>query len=373
MRKMKNPAFLLVILLLGYATMLPAQESIYGLKTTKKNATSPTKDLSRPGSCWSHAGAALLEAEMLKSGKKEANLAEMDFVRNAYLYKADVMLNRDSTVRVDEKGIPYDVITYTETYGMAPEEAFMSSSSQPEDATSGEMDAILRGTLKMVQLKEGGKFTDRWKNTYDAALTRYIGDVKLKFNYKGEDYTPKSFAEKSGLKMSDYVMITSDNKKPMNTSIDLDVKNNWNHDKFYNVSLTDLTGALENAINNGYTVLWMGTLDNELIYADEKVAIVPMGSMPEAGKTEEPVPESNVSPTVRQEQFDAAYAGELSYLLVYGMSKDKKGNNFFKAKYVCQGGDQEINLSIPYFKLNTIYLMLNKNALSSGMRSQLNL
>ncbi len=377
MRRMKNLTALFLLFLMGISVVSQAQENIYGMETGKENPTTKPKDLKRPGSCWSNAGTAFLEAEWLRTGKKEVDIAELDFVRNAYLYKGDIYVKGDTALRVDEKGIPYDVITYTEAYGMAPEEAFMTSTGKPMDATSGEMDAILRGTLKMVQLKEGGNFTDRWKSTYDAALTRYIGDVKLEFNYEGVDYTPKSFAEKSGLKPADYVMITNDADQEMNKPFVLGVKNNWNKDEFYNVSLTDMTGALKNAVKNGYPVIWCGSIDNELVYAEENVAIVPAAGMPKQDESSEvaaePVPETTVSATMRQEQFEAAYQGNLSYLLVNGMAKDTNGNEYFTAKYVCESGDKELNLSKEYVKLSTIYLMLNKNGLPADLKSKLGL
>ncbi|MFP4470580.1 MAG: hypothetical protein ACLFPE_07845 [Bacteroidales bacterium] len=371
---MKNLTALLMLFLLG-TSVVQSQGSIYGFENTKENPTTKSEALKRPGSCWSNAGTALLEAEWLRTGKKELDIAELDFVRNAYLYKGDMYVKGDTGLRVDEKGIPFDVITYLETYGMAPEEAFMTTSDKPMDATSGEMDAILRGTLRMVQLKEGGNFTDRWKSTYNAALTRHIGDVKLEFTYDGVKYTPKTFAEKSGLKAADYVMLTSDSRGEMNRKMSLEVRNNWNKDEFHNVSLDNLTGALKNAVNNGYSVVWCGTLDNELIYAAESVALVPATQMPGEGDTEmtEPAPETSVSETMRQEKFEATFAGKLSYLLVYGMSKDKTGNEYFKAKYVCESGDKHLNLSKEYVKLSTIYLMLNKNGMPDNLRGQLNL
>lgn len=377
MRKMKNFKVLLVVLLSGLAAYSFGQESIYGITSVKEIPTTDSEKLDRPGSCWSNAGTALLEAEWIRTGKEKTDLSELDFVRNAYLLKSEIFLETDGEIRVDEKGIAYDVITLMEKYGMAPEEAFMKSPQNESNPKSGEMDAIIRGTLRTVQLKEEGQLTERWKNILNGALTRHLGDVKLEFTYRDVEYTPKSFAQKSGLEPSDYVMITSDTRNPLNESFVLEVKNNWNKSGFYNTGLMQMVDALDNAIAEGYAVLWYGNTGADYIFKEESVAIVPAVKMPEtdesAEKLTEPVPEASVSPDSRQTQFETLLDQKHDYMLIYGKSEDKNGKGYYMAKYVCEGGNKGLHLSDEFVKLNTVYLMLNKNALSGDMRSELGL
>jgi hypothetical protein len=162
---MKNFAriILTAIVLSAFTLAGLSQETFYGLQTTKELKTTDTKDLHRPGSCWANAGTAFLEAEWLRLNNTEMDIAELAFIRNAYLLKAEAYLTSDGSTRVDEKGTAFDVVALMAEYGLAPSDAFYKSEEKPMDARSGEMDAILRGTLQMVMEKENGVFSDRWE------------------------------------------------------------------------------------------------------------------------------------------------------------------------------------------------------------------
>lgn len=379
MRKIHSSLMLLVIYLLFSFAGLQAQETYYGLKSTKKLTTSPSKDLPRPAACWSNAGTALLEAELIKSGQKDVDLSEMDFVHNAYLQKSDFFLKNGGKIRVGGDGIASDVFLAAAQYGMVPEVGFMKSDKDPFGEDAGEMDAILRGTLRMVFDKEKGVFSERWKNTYDGALVSYIGEPRINFKYKDQDFTPKSFAENSGIKPGDYILISSDNRQEMFKPFVLPVNSNWSEQKAYNVAPEDLVTIMKNAIATGFTVAWGGDFVEKSVFAAENVAIVPASKMPgvKANETDklvmEPVTEAIVTPTMRQEKFQTLLNKELSYMLVYGLSKDKKGAEYLIAKNTCKSGDSELNLSEAYVKLNTVFLLLNKNSLPADLKVKLGL
>lgn len=378
---MKFPKLtLLIVALAGFALAAAGQEKYYDLKPVKQIKTTPSKDLQRIGSCWANAGTALLEAEWIKNGKPEIDLAEMTFITDAYRLKADAHLKSKGETRVDEKGIAQDVFTLMTSYGMAPEEMYMKSDYQPENASSGEMDAIIRATLHMVMTKEGGNFTENWKNTFDASLSRYLGETRISFPYNGNDYTPKSFAEASGLNAADYVTLTSDGKSNMDSKIVLTAKNNWSKTQAYNVSADNLVNSLKSAVNGGFTVIWYGAVPAEMIFAEEQVAIVPAGKIADLTKVKEgeekyfiPLPEKEVSASERQAAFEASAKAEQSYMLVYGISKDKNGGEFFIAKKACEGGDKILHLSPSFIKLNTAFLVLNKKGLPGDVKSKFGL
>jgi bleomycin hydrolase len=376
MRKFSK--FALLTLAFGCFSIFLQGQSYYELKPVKQVKTSPTKDLQRYGSCWSNAGTALLEAEWMRAGKPEIDLSEMDFIRNAYLLKAEAYLKSNGNVRVDEKLLANDVLTLMTTYGMVPEEMFMKSSETTQDSRSGEMDAILRGTLQMVMQQEGGNFTERWKSTYDAALSRYLGEPRYRFNFNNVEYNPKSFAETSGIVASDFVLLTSDNRSAMDKKMELPARSNWNKTQAYNVSAENLQKTLQSAVNSGFTVVWYGNLGADMIYANEMVAIVPAGKIAALTKTVEgveptwePLPEKAVTDADRQTKFEASAGSELDYLIIFGISKDKNGTEYIMAKKVCEAGNQTLHLSPAFIKLNTGYLMLNKNGLPKDLKTKL--
>ncbi len=376
----KFSMYALLTLAFGCLFITVQGQSFYDLKASKQIKTSPTKNLQRYGSCWSNAGTALLEAEWIRAGKPEIDFSEMNFIRNAYLLKAEAYLKSGGEMRVDEKLIAYDAITLMTTYGIVPEEMFMKSHETTQDSRSGEMDAILRGTLQMAMQQDGGNFTERWKSTYDAALSRYLGEPRYRFSFNNAEYDPKSFADASGFVASDFVLLTSDNRSALDKKMELPAKNNWNKTQAYNVSTENLQKTLQSAVNVGFTVIWYGNLDADMIYADEMVAIVPAGKIAELTKTEEgveptrePLPEKAVTDADRQVKFEASAGSDLNHLLIFGISKDKNGTEYIMAKKVCEDGNQILHLSPAFIKLNTGYLMLNKNGLPKDLKTKLGL
>ena len=369
----------LIVFLLFIAVASSAQETFYGLNVLKKIPTSPTKDLQRKGSCWSNAGTALLEAEMLMSGKKDIDLSEMDFIHNSYLLKGDYYLKTKGQFKVKEDGIPSDVILCLKEYGMVPEVGYMKSDKDPFAADAGEMDAILQGALRMVLDKENGNFSERWKNIYDGALLGYIGEPLINFKYGDQDFTPKTFAEKSGLIASDYILVSSDNRQEIYKSFVMPVKSNWSGQKAYNVAPDELAKLMKSAVEKGFPVIWCGGIVEKTIFESENIALVPAAKMPgvKANETDklvmEPVAEKVISPAERQEKYTATLNTEPGCMLVFGLSKDKKNNEYLLAKNVCKSGDKELNLSGAYIKLNTVYLLLNKNSLPAEIKLKLGL
>jgi bleomycin hydrolase len=343
-----------------------AQKADIDLKTIKTVKTTDSKALKRQSSCWSNAGTALLEAEWLRTGKPETDIAVMDFVHNAYLLKAQVYLDSDGKTKVNEVSPAIDVMKLAKVYGFVPETAYMYPQQDLMSPNTAEMDAMLRGTLAMVQQKENGNFTEKWQNTYNTTLMRYIGESKIGFDYNGNNYTPVSFAQYSGLNFDDYILVTSDVRSDINAKYDLQMAQNWGSYKFFNVVINGLNQTISNAIENDYAVLWYGNLDENAMVGDD-LAIV------SAGDKENPTAEKEVSADMRQEAFEKNIAKEQDYLLIFGISKDEEGRTFYQAKKACEAGNQIVILSEAYVNFNTIYLTINKNALPAAIRSGLGL
>jgi bleomycin hydrolase len=382
MKRMKLLLFtILALFAFSSLQVAIAQGSYYDLKVKKTVETTPSKDIQRVNSCWSNVGAALVEAEMIRTGKGTVDLAEMDFIHNAYLLKSDAYLSAKGEVQVTEKCIPYDVFKLMDTYGMAPESAYMKSDMDPMDKESGEMDAIIRGSLRRALDDNSGQLNERYQGFVDAALTMHIGDTKMNFTYDGNDYTPKSFAAKAGINSSDYIMLTSDTRTEINKPFVLELKQNWGKDKFYNVHANELFKAIKDAIENGYAVGWYGLLDGNMIFADEAVALVAMGKMPGelkgdkvAPESFDPIPEKSISEEDRQKNFETLVNGGIvDYMTLYGVSVDKEGNDYIIGKDACAAGDKSINMSKAFVKLNTVYVLVNKNGLPTELKSKLGL
>ena len=80
----------------------------------------------------------------------------------------------------------------------------------------------------------------------------------LTFLYKGQKYTPRTFADSLGINVGRYMELTSFTHHPFYTEFVLEVPDNWEHAPFYNVPLDSLETYVINALQNRQTVVWDG-------------------------------------------------------------------------------------------------------------------
>lgn len=76
--------------------------------------------------------------------------------------------------------------------------------------------------------------------------------------YKGKEYTPRSFADMLGLKMDDFIPVTSFTHHPFYKPFVLEVPDNWSNGLYYNVKLDELKKIVDDAIEKA--ILCFGRL-----------------------------------------------------------------------------------------------------------------
>jgi len=86
--------------------------------------------------------------------------------------------------------------------------------------------------------------------------------------------------------MDDYVEITSFNHHPFYEQFELEIPDNWLHEKVYNVPLNDMMEIIDYAINNGYTVAWGSDVSEKGFKWSKGIAVVPDETLPDLTGTE---------------------------------------------------------------------------------------
>src|SRR4030042_5051278 len=142
-------------------------------------------------------------------GKGEYDLSEMYFVRNTYPVKSEWYVRYHGRFNFGEGGQAHDVMNVIRKFGLVPQEIYDGNKIGEDKPHHGEMTADLQATLDAVLKKSGGKLTPLWKDVIDAELNIYLGDPVRKFEYNGENYTPKSFAAELDINPEDYIELTS--------------------------------------------------------------------------------------------------------------------------------------------------------------------
>jgi bleomycin hydrolase len=89
---------------------------------------------------------------------------------------------------------------------------------------------------------------------YDAMRTRDVPVPRWVFML-GAQYTPLEFAH-SVCAPGEYVALTSDSSQPYGQEVEVDVADNWLHQRFLNVPIDTLLHRTENAVAQGHGVCW---------------------------------------------------------------------------------------------------------------------
>ncbi|MEZ4935121.1 MAG: C1 family peptidase [Saprospiraceae bacterium] len=332
---------------------------------------SPVKSQGNTGTCWSFATSSFLESELMRLGKPEYDLSEMYFVRTIYQKKAINYLLRQGKAQFSQGGLSHDVITAFKEGGAVPEEVFSGQLNGEASHDHSEMAAVLKGMLDALVNK--GKVSKKWSDGFVAVMDAYLGAPPASFVYNGKNYTPKTFAEHLGINPDDYVSFTSYNHHPFDQKIILEIPDNYANGSYFNVQIDDLLAITENAVKEGYSVAWDGDVSEKGFSAKNGVAILPTDFKREA-LFEKPGEEEQVTQELRQKTFLDYTTTDDHLMHITGVAKDQNGTKYYYTKNswgAISPFQGYVYMSENYFRLKTVGLMVNKNAIPDRIRKRL--
>ncbi|WP_343667323.1 C1 family peptidase [Chitinophaga sp.] len=332
----------------------------------------------RTGTCWSFSGLSFFQAEALRNNKgKGVNLSEMFVVRRMYPLKAANYVRMHGKANFGEGGgFPDDLLCLRE-YGLVPQSVY--DGNRDKVYNHAEMVSVLEGLTKTIGAAEG-TINPNWKKAVDGVLNGYMGDAPEKFDYQGKSYTPQSFAKELGLNADDYVLVSSFTHHPYYQQFVLEVPDNWNWERVYNVPLNEFTAIAENAIQTGYTIAWASDVSEKGFNFGEGLAVVPetdwsdMTADEKKKVFEEPVKEKTITPELRQKAFDNFETQDDHGMHIVGMAKDQNGKVYFRVKNswgTTNPGSGYFYASENFFAYKTTCIMLNKKALPADVAKKL--
>lgn len=398
---MTKNILLLTLFVFITSTSLWAQDkgprSGYKFQTVADLKTTPVKDQQSVGTCWDYATISFLESELLRIGKPEYNLAEIFVAKNAYYEKGVRYIQFHGNNNFSEGGQAHDVIAMIKKYGIVPEEAYIGLNYGRDFHIHAELVAALKGILEGVNANPNKRITPTWTEGFRAYIESYLGAAPEKFTYQGKEYTPKSFAESLGLNLDDYVEITSYEAFPFHEEIELPIPDNWMHGRYYNVPLDELMEIMRYALENGYTVCWDGDVSHNGFSHGSGLAILPTDNPEEMinseiskwttlsdkerksrlNSFEAPVPEMKVDDAKRQATFNSRQTTDDHLMHITGLLKDQNGTYYYKTKNSWAEDSNTFGgylyMSEPYCRLQTVAIMVHKNAIPKAIRKKLGL
>ena len=367
----------------------------YQFTDIKRLPATSVKDQARAGTCWSWSGISFFESEMIRMGKEPIDLSAMYIVRHAYSDKATKFVRLHGSMNFAVGGAFCDVMHVIKNYGIVPMDVYKGLNYGEPNHAFGEIDDVLAGYINAVIKNSNKKLSTAWKKGFDGILDAYLGEEPEKFEYKGKEYTPRTFADEVvGLNMDDYVSLTSFTHHPFYSQFAIEVPDNWLWGMSYNLPIDELAQVMSNAIDNGYTFAWASDVSEKGFQTSQPgVAVVPTTdtkemsgaeiakweAMPKGKQTQDafkqgPAPEKVITQEMRQQEFDNYLTTDDHGMHVIGKAKDQNGTVYYIVKnswnqYNKFGG--YFYASEPFMKYKTMNIIVHKNAIPKDIRKKL--
>lgn len=367
----------------------------YEFTVVKENPITSIKNQNRSGTCWCFSGISFLESEVIKAKKlKESqypDFSEMFVVNHAYHDRAIKYVRLNGAMGFSAGSDFGDVLEVVREYGIIPQSVYSGMNYGYDLPVQGELDAVLKGYVDAVVRNPNRTLTPVWIKGFDGILSAYLGEIPETFTENGKTYTPESYRDALGINPDDYVNITSFTHHPFYSQFAVEVTDNWRATPAYNLPLDEFMAVIDNAVENGYTVLWGGDV-SEAGFTRDGLALlldstpkVTTGSDQErwVGKAEEKEDEKAEAPVEevvtqesRQLAFDNKQTTDDHGMHLYGIAKDQFGNKFYLIKN-SWGESGKYNgiwyMSEAFAKCKTINYVVNRNAIPAEIQKKMGL
>ena len=349
--------------------IISAQE--FQFETVAESKVSPVKSQDRTGTCWAYSTVSFIESEIMWLGGPELDLSEMYIVKHAYDAKAKQFVLLHGMGNFSQGGQAHDVMNVIDQYGFVQEENYFGQKDTSEVHNHTEMESTLKGMLKNYIGQKNATPSETWFANVNSVLTNYLGETPSEVKFNKRTYSPVQFAEALGVDKNNYIELSSYNHHPFYKPFDLEVPDNWSHDRYYNLPIDALIDVMKKALEEGRTIVWDGDVSEPFFSHKEGVAILPVddskGFVPQA--------EKEVTQADRQKAFYSWQVTDDHLMHIVGLAKDQNGTIYFKTKN--SWGDKSnayggyLYMSEQYVRMNTVAVMLHKGALSKELSKKL--
>ena len=368
----------------------------YQFTTVKEIPITSMKNQNRSGTCWCFSSLSFLESEVIKAKNLKAeaypDFSEMFIVRHSYHDRAVKYVRLNGYLNMAQGSGFGDVLEVIRDYGLMPQSAYSGMNYGYELPVQGELDAVLRGYVEAVAKNPNRKLTPVWTKGFDGILDAYLGELPETFVENGVTYTAASYRDAMGINPDDYVNISSYTHHPFYSQFAIEVEDNWRWGLCYNLPLNEFMAVIDNAVENGYTVLWGGDVSEPGFTRDGLAILLDTEAKPTTGSDQErwvgkaedkpaaaaekkELPkELEVTQEIRQRMFDEKTSTDDHGMHLYGTAKDQNGTKYYLIKNswgVTGAYDGTWYMSENFVKGKTLNFVVNKKALPKDIAKKL--
>ena len=341
-----------ILLLLGSVALLaachsaPRQQTLANPPFTDEYTSPYTLPLhqGRTSTCWAYAANGLLESAWLQAHPGDTlRLSPMYVVRQKYLKQLEGYYYSQGREEIRAGGLAHDYLNVAREEGLMTLDAYPG---KPVGQPRHDHHRLLKALRKLAAMAVVRRDLPTYRAKAEALLDRALGAVPDSFLFRGQSYTPRSFARSLQLPLEDYEQLTSFSHRPEGSSYVLEVPDNWAHGIFLNVSLDELERRVVQALQRGEAVAWHGDVSEPSYQSPQGVAWWP---------------QSPVTAAMRQRAYEQFATTDDHYLLLVGLAHDAAGRRFYLLKdsygrYAPYRG--LIYMSADYFRMKTLSVLL---------------
>ena len=334
---------------------------------------SNVKSQDNTGTCWSFSTSSFVESEILRKTGKKVDVSEMYTVRNIYDDKDWDYVMRQGKTQFGEGGLAHDVINSIRDNGLVTEETFVGQKQNGiynHSKIIKELKPILDDYIK----NDVHSQHPNWKKDTKDILDKEIGEIPTKTIFEGKEYTPQQLAEILKFNPNDYITLTSFEQVPFYRSFVLNIPDNFSNGSMYNIPLDELIKVIDIAVQKGYSIALDVDVSEKTFYSRDGIAVLPKNKEDINKANLQIVPEMEVNQDTRQKEFENFNTTDDHLMHLVGKVKDQKGNIYYKVKNswgTKSGKDGYMYMSVPFLKMKTISILLNKEALPKNLRKKL--